>query len=291
MPRVIRAAGGLVLRVTPKGRIKLLVAHRPSYNDWGLPKGKLDRGETAEAAAIREVLEETGYHCRVIAPLRTTRHQVGGGTKEVDWYAMRPLPDSPGFEENSEIDRIRWVSPRQAKQIVDYDNDRSLIDQADLDGLAGTGTIWLIRHGLAGDRGAWEGKDRRRPLTKKGRRQAAVITGRLADHGIERVITSPYTRCVETVASLAKETGARLERDERLGEKAGKEEILELIDSVAGQNVVLCTHGEQVSAALQALGKRGMKVKSKSHRSKGSIWEIEVSAGNYTKARYIPPSE
>lgn len=290
MTRVTRAAGGVVLRVTPKGRVKVLLAHRPSYDDWGLPKGKLDRGETPEEAAIREVLEETGHHCRLIGPLQTTRHKANGGFKEVSWFAMRPLPDSPGFEKNSEVDRIQWVTPRQARKIVDYENDRQLIDDANLERLARTGTVWLVRHGVAGDKEKWNGNDRRRPLTKRGKRQAGTIAGRLAGQGIERVITSPYARCVETVAPLAKEVGARVEKDDRLAEGASRKEVLELIDSMAGQNAVLCTHGDIIPLALATLKKKGMKLKSQAHLSKGSIWEIEVVGGKYTKARYIPPS-
>ena len=97
MPRLIRAAGGVVLRPTKNGRLKILVTHRPRYDDWSLPKGKADPKETPEQTAVREVLEETGYLCRIIAPLGKTRYPVSGGTKEVAWFAMRPLPDSKGF--------------------------------------------------------------------------------------------------------------------------------------------------------------------------------------------------
>ncbi len=265
------------------------MAHRPSYDDWALPKGKLDREESSEAAAIREVLEETGYHCRVIAPLDTTRHKVGSGVKEVDWFAMRPLPDSPGFSKNSEIDRIRWLSPSAARKLVDYDNDRRLIDGADIDNLLGTGTIWLVRHGLAGERRKWKGKDRDRPLTKEGRRQAASIAALLAGQGVERVVSSPFARCVETVAPLSKATRARTERDERLVEGVTPDRLLELFDSLAGDNAVVCTHGDVVGIALEALLARGTKLESKMLVPKGSIWEIEVSAGTFTKARHHPP--
>lgn len=83
MTRVVRAAGGLVLHKTPKGNLKILIVHRPSYDDWSLPKGKADKGETPEETAVREVLEETGYHCRIVAPIGTTRHRMSRGVKEV----------------------------------------------------------------------------------------------------------------------------------------------------------------------------------------------------------------
>ncbi|MGH8914753.1 MAG: NUDIX hydrolase, partial [Acidimicrobiia bacterium] len=91
MTRLVRAAGGVVFRRTAKGNLRVLVAHRPRYDDWSLPKGKADAGEPPEVTAVREVLEETGYHCRIVTPLGTTRYRIQGGVKEVDWYAMRPL--------------------------------------------------------------------------------------------------------------------------------------------------------------------------------------------------------
>jgi 8-oxo-(d)GTP phosphatase len=287
--RVIKAAGGLVLRVTPRVGIEVLIAHRPSYDDWALPKGKLDLGESPEEAAVREVLEETGYHCRVVARLPTTRHKVNSGIKEVHWFAMRPLPDSPGFEKNAEIDRIQWASPRRARKVVDYANDRKLIEDSDLDGLTSTGTLWLVRHALAGDREQWKGKDRRRPLTKKGKRQAAAIASRLTGAEVDRVVSSPFLRCVDTVAPLAKAIGAEVENDDRLAEGAESNEVLELIDSLAGFNAVLCTHGDVAALVLRLIEKKGAKLKSKPYSSKGSIWEIEVVGGKYTKAGYTPP--
>ena len=79
MTRIVQAAGGLLIRRTSKGNLRVLVAHRPGYDDWGLPKGKRDKGETLEETAIREVLEETGFDCRIVAPLPTTRHRINGG--------------------------------------------------------------------------------------------------------------------------------------------------------------------------------------------------------------------
>jgi 8-oxo-(d)GTP phosphatase len=283
---VIKAAGGLVFRVTPRGRIKVLVAHRPRYDDWGLPKGKHDPGESDEEAALREVLEETGFRCRIVEPLPGTRHQTGGRTKEVAWYAMRPLPDSPGFRPNDEIDEIKWLSPRRAARIVDYDNDRRLIEGAELKKLASTGTIWVVRHALAVEKGAWSGPDEKRPLDGKGKKQAKRIAKLLQDESLDRIVASPAKRCLETVKPLAKAIGARIERDARLARTATPAELAELLDSLVGHNAVLCTHGETIPQLLAEIVDRGAKIRREFSTAKGSFWRVEVRNGRFGRLRY-----
>ena len=289
MTRVVRAAGGLVLRKTPKGNLKILIAHRPAYDDWSLPKGKADKGETPEETAVREVLEETGYHCRIVAPIGTSRHRMNRGVKEVAWYVMRRLPDSPGFKKNSEIDAIQWVSRKTANKILDYDNDRRLIKESDLKKLAQTGTLYLLRHGAAGDRSKWKGKDNGRPLTKKGRRQADAIAKSLRKAGIERIVSSPSERCIQTVKPLAKAIGAKVEISEALAEGPDVDAAYDLVDSLVGNNAVLCSHGDVIPATINRLMRAGLTLESRFYCSKGAIWKVEVDNGRFTTGHYIPP--
>lgn len=289
MTRVVRAAGGLVLHKTPKGNLKILIVHRPSYDDWSLPKGKADKGETPEETAVREVLEETGYHCRIVAPIGTTRHRMSRGVKEVVWYVMRRLPDSPGFKKNSEIDAIRWVSRKAANQILDHGNDRRLIKESDLKKLAQTGTLYLLRHGSAGDRSKWKGKDNGRPLTKKGRRQADAIAKSLKKAGIERIVSSPSERCIQTVKPLAKAIGGKVEISEALAEGPDVDAAYDLVDSLVGNNTVLCSHGDVIPATINRLMWAGLTLESRFYCSKASIWQVEVDNGRFTTGRYLPP--
>lgn len=289
MTRIVRAAGGLIFRKTAKGNLKILIAHRPSYDDWSLPKGKADKGETPEETAIREVLEETGYHCRIVAPIGTTRHRISRGVKEVSWYAMRPLPDSPGFKKNKEIDEIKWVSRKTARKFLDYENDRNLVGGSDLKKLAQTGTLFLFRHAAAGNRAKWEGDDRKRPLTKKGRKQAASIAEMLKDAGIERIVTSPYDRCIESVKPIAKATGAKIEVDDALAEGPDVDAAYNLVDSLVGNNAVLCSHGDVIPATINRLMWAGLSLESRFYCSKGSIWQVEVDNGKFTTGHYLPP--
>ncbi|HUG07646.1 MAG TPA: NUDIX hydrolase [Acidimicrobiia bacterium] len=289
MTRVIQAAGGLVFRETAKGKLKVLVAHRPRYDDWGLPKGKADPGETPEETAVREVLEETGFHCRIVAPVGVTRYRIDGGVKEVSWFAMRPLPDSPGFEKNREVDEIRWLNRKRAKELCDYESDRQLIANAGLRGLARTGTLFLLRHAAARDRSKWEGKDAIRPLTKKGRRQAVAITESLRDRGIEKIYTSPYTRCVHTVEPLADAIGAKVIEHDALAEGPDIDGAYDLADQLVGHNAVLCTHGDVIPAVINRMMWAGLTLESRFYCSKGSIWEVDLERGRFTTARYVPP--
>lgn len=288
---MISAAGGLVFKITSKGRLKVLLAHRPAYDDWGFPKGKADEGESSEDTALREVLEETGYRCRIVAPLGTTRYRVTGGVKEVTWFAMRPLPDSPGFEPNVEIDEIKWLGRKKARDVLDYENDRRLLGEADLKALAQTGTLRLLRHGLAGNRDKWEGDDRVRPLTKRGRKQAEAIAATLEGAGIERIITSPYHRCVQTVEPLAAAASAKIEKHDALVEEADIDATYALVDSLVGTNAVLCSHGDVIPALINRLMWAGLTLESRFYCAKASIWEVDVERGKFTTARYVPPPE
>ena len=289
MTRVIQAAGGLVFRETAKGKLRILVVHRPRYDDWGLPKGKTDKGEEPEDTAVREVLEETGFHCRVVAPLGATRYRINNGVKEVHWYAMRPLPDSPGFKKNKEVDEIRWLSRTKAIGLCDYENDRNLISGSGLRKLAGTGTLYLLRHATAGDRSKWTGVDAIRPLTKKGRRQAAAITDYLSSKGIERIYTSPYTRCIQTVESLAEGIGAKVVEHDALAEGPDIDGAYALCDELVGYNAVLCSHGDVIPAVMNRMMWAGLTLESRFYCSKGSIWEIDLEGGRFATARYVPP--
>jgi 8-oxo-dGTP diphosphatase len=289
--RLIRAAGGVVFRKTSKGNLRVLIAHRPRYDDWSLPKGKADEGETPEQTAVREVLEETGYRCRVVASLGATRYRVPGGAKEVNWFAMKPLPDSPGFRKNSEVDDVEWLSRRRALKLLSYDQDRDLIEQTDLKKLAQTGTLYLLRHGTAADRSKWKGSEEARPLTKKGRRQAEAIARSLADAGIERILSSPYDRCVQTVEPLAKMIGAPVETSPLLAEEPDLDLAYALVDGVVGSNAVICSHGDVIPAVINRMMWAGLSLSSRFYCSKGSIWEVDVDNGKFTTARYIPPPE
>ena len=287
----IKASGGVVLRNGPDGP-EVLVIHRPRYDDWSLPKGKDDPAETPEQAALREVMEETGQRVRLITPLGKTRFDTGSGIKDVDWFAMRAVPSSPDlarFTPNNEVDQARWVPISEVAEILTYEPDQSLIANIDAPSLLATGTLFLVRHGAAGDREAWEGDDRLRPLSNKGERQAKAVTALLADRDIEAIVSSPYLRCVQTVKPLAEELGLEVIENESLAEAEGGKASRELVRQLAGTNAVLCTHGDVIPELMDWMVRKGMPLRSPFDCKKGSVWEIDVKHGEFRKARYIPP--
>jgi 8-oxo-dGTP diphosphatase len=102
------------------------VVHRPRYDDWSLPKGKLDDGEDHEEAALREVNEETGFTARLGAPAGTTEYTDSKGrTKVVRYWEMQPV--SGAFERGTEVDELRWLSVPEALRLLTYDHDRELL--------------------------------------------------------------------------------------------------------------------------------------------------------------------
>ena len=124
--RVVQAAGGLLWRRRVDGTLEVLLAHRPKYDDWTLPKGKLDPGESHEVAAAREVLEETGLRCRLGNELPATRyHDRHGRLKRVRYWEMQV--EGGEFVPNREVDEVRWVDLDTAARMLSYERDRALL--------------------------------------------------------------------------------------------------------------------------------------------------------------------
>ena len=124
----VRAAGGVVWREGEDGP-EVVVIHRPRYDDWSLPKGKLLPGEDWLEGALREVEEETGLRCEPGKELEPARYRDRKGRdKLVRWWSMRPVDGT--FEPNDEVDDLRWLPPAEAIGRLDYDHDRRLVAQA-----------------------------------------------------------------------------------------------------------------------------------------------------------------
>jgi 8-oxo-dGTP diphosphatase len=117
----VRASGGVVVR---DGRVALV--HRPRYDDWTLPKGKLDAGESFEDAALREVEEETGLRCRLVRELPSTEYEVRGRPKVVRYWLMEPEAVMP-FAANDEVDELRWLEPAEALALLSYERDKDVL--------------------------------------------------------------------------------------------------------------------------------------------------------------------
>ena len=125
-PGRVLAAGGLVTRPGSDGRKEIALVHRPAYDDWTLPKGKLSGSETLEDACLREVEEETGLRCELGEPAGSTEYRDGKGRPKVVYYWwLRPLGGS--FRPGDEVDQLRWVDFEEALSLLTYDRDRALL--------------------------------------------------------------------------------------------------------------------------------------------------------------------
>lgn len=149
--------------------------------------------------------------------------------------------------------------------------------------------ILLVRHGHAGSRKDWDGDDRSRPLTGRGRRQADGLVGLLEGHAPQRVLSSPYTRCVETVTPLAQHLGLAVEVVEELAEGHG-EEALRLVRRLADDKVALCTHGDVIPDVLVTLADEDrVDLGRRPRQAKGSVWVLEAAGERFVRATYLPP--
>lgn len=256
--RPVVAAGAVVLRRGGGGHEVLLV-HRPKYDDWSFPKGKLDRGELAPVAAVREVGEETGLAVRLGRPLDDQLYVVQGGrAKVVHYWVARPLDgdDVSAYVANREIDEVTWVPVEEAAALLSYSRDRATLEQA-LKRRRRTATLVVLRHARARSRQRWRADDRFRPLLKVGEHQADRLVPLLAAYDVTRLVSSSSTRCVTTLVPYADATGRRVVTDDGLSEeKATQEGIAERVGALldAAKRTVVCSHRPVLPAVFAALG-------------------------------------
>jgi len=148
--------------------------------------------------------------------------------------------------------------------------------------------VFLVRHAKAGDREKWNQPDHLRPLTEPGREQADALVDQLADFAIERVVSSRYVRCVQTVEPLAAARGVTVELDEALVEGALLEDTLALIGGL-DRPAALCTHGDVLQWVVGHLGSNGVRGADPSLGKKGSTWVLDVVDGEVTAGTYLEP--
>ncbi len=149
-------------------------------------------------------------------------------------------------------------------------------------------TVHLVRHAKAGSRRNWSGDDRLRPLSKPGHRQAAGLVDLLAGTGITRIVSSPFTRCVQSVDPLAGALGIAVDVSDALVEGAPVAEAAALLDKLAREDAVLCSHGDVIGDLLMHLADHGVRLDD-FRLEKGSVWRLECRDGRVVSAAYVAP--
>ncbi len=305
----ILAAGAVVWR-PGDGAVRVALVHRPKYDDWSLPKGKLEGDETMPAAAVREVREESGVHVRLGPWLRDVRYTVTDGRKLVRYWAgqVHPTrsgppgsgstgsdPAGPGFVPNEEVDELRWVVPDTAAGLLTYAHDVEVLERFVTLGPP-TSVLLLVRHAKAGKRDAWEGHDDLRPLSGAGRAQARDLAALLPLFGPDRVASAPLVRCTDTVAPAADALRLPVDddpllRDDRFG--ADPDATLRHVRGLAAPPGVtlLCSQGGVIPGVVRALaGTAAPHVALDPDdvaAKKGSVWVLGLRDGTLVSADYI----
>jgi 8-oxo-dGTP diphosphatase len=290
-PQRVLAAGAVLWRPDPdSGEPQIAVIHRPRYDDWTLPKGKLGPGETEPVAAVREILEETGQRAELGRRLSTVSYPIPTGTKIVHYWAARA--HGGDFTPGSEVDALQWLPVKAAARRLTYPHDRKMVGRFAKKPI-NTQTMLMVRHGTAGRKARYKGDDRLRPLDKKGRAQAESLVPLLLAFGGASVYAADRLRCMQTVEPLAVELDAPIEVEKTLTEEAyaldadaAHDRVLEI---AAEPGIpVICTQGKVIPYLIDWWCSRSGVKPAKSRNRKGSVWVITHVEGAVIAADHLP---
>jgi len=299
MEPAIRAAGGVVWRNSARtngdAKVEIAIIHRPRYDDWSIPKGKLAPGESEIEGAVREVFEETGFRIRLGRPLGHVRYMKATGDGErpkiVRYWAMQA--ESGCFTPNREVDELRWVSFNEAQELLTHEHDLDVL-QRFVRGPVLTGCVLLVRHASAGSRTRWEGDDRARPLDDIGWRQATELVRLLSRFEVETVVAADFVRCTQTVEPLADALGLKVVAEAVFSEVgySGHEtdavaRIRELGASL--ETAVVCSQGDVIPDLLQRLAAEDDVDLPDAATKKGSVWALNFEGPRLFSAEHFPP--
>ncbi|MBW4095551.1 MAG: NUDIX hydrolase [Acidobacteria bacterium] len=255
----VLAAGALCWRET-KGALEVLLIHRPRYDDWSWPKGKMDPGETMPETAVREVWEEVGLAVSLGIPLSDIEYEVNSGTKLVRYWAaksdgMKPKPDG------KEVDAVRWCSPEEALTLLSNPSDKEPLEELTTAATRGELATWpliVVRHAKAKPRSSWTKAEGDRTLAATGQRQALAVRELLLAWRPGRVVTSPWARCVATVAPYAKVAHPKIKQVSALTEASHQRKPAKTaaaIEAIFDKHVpvAVCTHRPVLPTVLKVL--------------------------------------
>jgi 8-oxo-(d)GTP phosphatase len=289
--KAVLAAGAVLWRPSDAGaEPEVAVIHRPRYDDWSLPKGKVDVGENEPVTAVREVREETGFGSHLGRRLAAVSYPVETqGIKKVRYWAARVVDGE--FTPNPEVDELKWLPVTAAMKQLIYPHDRKVLRRfAKMP--PDTKTILIVRHGTAGSKSRYKGDDRMRPLDKRGRAQAESLVGQLLAFGADTLYAADRLRCCQTIEPLAEELGVPIHNEPSLTEeayaddrKAARRRVLEI--AAADGTPVICTQGRVIPDLIAWWCERDGVRPDKSRNRKGSTWVMSSWQGRLVAADHI----
>jgi phosphohistidine phosphatase SixA/8-oxo-dGTP pyrophosphatase MutT (NUDIX family) len=263
-PEIIQAAGAVLWRKNSANDLEIALVHRPRYDDWSLPKGKLEAGESPIACAYREVLEETGVSGIFGPEIGQATYDVVEGQKTVRYWSAQASEVSLGQPDLAEIDQIAWLSSSAVKKKLTRKDDRKIVEFF-LEYGTDTTPLIMLRHAKAVKRDEWNGDDGDRPLDIVGQRQAKQLLSSLLPYSIQEVHSSAAIRCLETVGPLVHSLGLQTRVSEDLSEYGyAREKDLahEYVQELVNRNVstLVCSHNPIIPKLVKKLiGKKNFK--------------------------------
>lgn len=285
MAPTIRAAGGVVWRVR-EGRLEVALVHRPRYDDWSLPKGKLDGSESELDAAVREVAEELGSQVAVSRRLSRISYRAGDAPKTVAFWTMRHTGGA--FTPSDEVDEVSWLAPEAAGERLSYDVERDVLDEFGAVPPPDS-VIVVVRHAKAGKRSEWRGDDAERPLDATGVAQAARLVDFLGHFRPGRVLSASPVRCVQTVTPFAQAAGLNVRIDPVFSDEdymaaPGAAEAALLALARPGEVSVVSSQGSAIPGLVESLAPWAGDPATK----KGAAWVLSAVDGTIVAADYYP---
>lgn len=260
MTPAIVAAGGVVWRRDMEGEIEVLLVHRQRYDDWTLPKGKLEEGEALISCAYREILEETGLSVKLGPYIGAVEYFVPDGLKNVAYWSASLIEDNSSFHPNEEVDQIIWLDLQSAAFKATRDSDREILVRFSSTPYDSSALI-MLRHGKALERTEWQGEDEDRPLQLVGQLQAKRMLSLYQVFGVDEIHTSDAVRCLDTVSLMAKSLQITPTITNAVSEytyKKNKEKAIDYAKELIKKKkqVILCSHNPVLPRMMEKLTKK-----------------------------------
>lgn len=289
----ILAAGAVLWRHADNDSIEIALVHRPRYDDWTLPKGKLDAGEHLLTCAAREIREETGAVAHFGPLLGEITYDVDGERKTVTYWAARAVEFHQPTAPAEEIGQVQWLSPSAARAVMTYDHDREILNSF-LEIGTGTIPIVLLRHAKAVKRSDWDGDDDDdRPLDSRGEIQARQLGIILRAFGSLEVHSSDANRCQQTSSVLAEDWGVSVITEPTLSEYAYKRDATTAVTRTREllqleRPLVICSHRPVLPHLAEALLEETLLDTPTVGLEPAAAWIIHARGGVVLAIDYLP---